>query len=63
MSLQQNQQQQYQYNVNIQQLISEYKQKLNQAIRKEDKDLIMKNIMAYQQMMGNSSQSNGSRLN
>lgn len=37
--------------MNIQQLISEYKQKLNQAIRKEDKDLIMKNIMAYQQMI------------
>jgi len=25
---------------------------LNQAIRKEDKDLIMKNIIAYQQMIG-----------
>ena len=36
-----------QFNVNIQQLINEYKQKLNAAIKKEDKDLIMKNIVAY----------------
>lgn len=49
-----NQQAVAQYNVNIQQLISDYKQKLNQAIRKEDKDLIMKNIIAYQQMIANS---------
>ena len=34
-------------------MIAEYKQKLNQAVRKEDRELIMKNIVAYQQMIGN----------
>ena len=37
-------------------MIAEYKQKLNQAVRKEDRELIMKNIVAYQQMIGNGQQ-------
>ena len=34
-------------NVNIQKLIHDYKQKLNIAVRKEDKDQILNNIQAY----------------
>jgi hypothetical protein len=35
-------------NVNIQKLIHDYKQKLNVAVRKEEKELILNNIQAYQ---------------